>query len=52
MTTIETTTLNGIDPQACLADILDRTHDHKISRLDKFLPWNRAPATADNSQAA
>jgi transposase len=52
MTVIKTARLNGIDPQACLADILDRIHDHKINRLDKFLPWNRAPATAGNSQAA
>jgi hypothetical protein len=52
MTVIETAKLNGIDPQACLADILDRIHDNKINRLNKFLPWNRAPASADNSQAA
>jgi transposase len=52
MTIIETDKLNGIDPQAYLADILDRIHDHKINRLDELLPWNWAPAGAENSQAA
>ncbi len=31
MTLIETAKLNGIDPQAYLADALDRIHDHKIT---------------------
>ncbi len=31
MTIIETAKLNGLDPQAYLADILDRIHDHKIT---------------------
>jgi transposase len=53
MTVIETAKLNGLDPQAYLADILDRIHDHKINRLDELLPWNWAPlAAAENSQAA
>ncbi len=26
--------MNGLDPQARLAHILDRIHDHKINRLD------------------
>ncbi|SLN76167.1 Transposase IS66 family protein [Roseovarius gaetbuli] len=39
MTIIETAKLNGLDPQAYLADILDRIHDHKINRLDELLPW-------------
>ncbi|MHC2355043.1 hypothetical protein ACVMB3_004564 [Sinorhizobium meliloti] len=38
MRIIETAKMNGIDPQACLADVLDRTHDHKINRLDELLP--------------
>ena len=45
-TLIETAKLNGLDPQAYLADILDRIHDHKINRLDELLPWNWAPADA------
>lgn len=38
MTIIETAKMNGIDPQAYLADVLDRIHDHKINRLDELLP--------------
>ena len=52
MTIIETAKLNGLNPQAYLADILDRIHDHKINRLDELLPWNWAPMTAQNNQAA
>lgn len=44
MTVIKTAKLNGLDPQAYLADILDRIHDHKINRLDELMPWNWAPA--------
>ncbi|SFT32601.1 transposase [Sedimentitalea nanhaiensis] len=40
MTIIETARLNGLDPQAYLADILGRIHDHKINKLDELLPWN------------
>ena len=40
MTIIETAKLNGLDPQAYLADVLDRIHDHKINQLDELLPWN------------
>ncbi|WP_458792488.1 IS66 family transposase [Yoonia sp. MH D7] len=52
MTVIETAKLNGLNPQAYLADILDRIHDHKINRLDELLPWNWAPMATQNSQAA
>jgi len=52
MTIIETAKLNGLNPQAYLADILDRIHDHKINRLDELLPWNWAPVAAQNNQAA
>jgi transposase len=53
MTVIETAKLNGLDPQAYLADILNRIHDHKINRLDELLPWNWKPMEAVNgSQAA
>ena len=53
MTIIETAKLNGLDPQAYLADVLDRIHDHKINKLDELLPWNwkTLPREA-NSQAA
>ena len=52
MTIIETAKLNGLDPQAYLADILDRVQDHKINRLDELLPWNWAPLAVAHSEAA
>ena len=52
MTIIETAKMNGVDPQAYLADILDRIHDHKINRLDELLPWNWVALNARNAKAA
>ena len=42
-TLIETAKLNGIDPQAWLADILVRIPDYKINRVDDLLPWITTP---------
>lgn len=39
-TLIETAKLNGVYPQAWLADTLARIADHKIKRIDDLLPWN------------
>ena len=39
-TLIETAKLNGVDPQAWLADTLARIADHKINRIDDLLPWH------------
>ena len=39
-TLIETAKLNGVDPQAWLADTLARIADHKINRIDELMPWN------------
>jgi len=39
-TLIQTARLNGVDPQAWLADVLARINDHNIHRLDQLLPWN------------
>ena len=39
-TLIATAKLNGIDPEAWLADVLRRIADHPASRLDELLPWN------------
>ena len=39
-TLIETAKLNAIDPQAWLADVLDRIADHPASKLDQLLPWH------------
>ena len=32
--------MNGLDPEAYLADVLARIADHPVSRIDEFLPWN------------
>ena len=45
-TLIETAKLNNVDPEAWLADILDRIPDYRINRVDELLPWN-CPATSD-----
>ncbi|HUW80088.1 MAG TPA: IS66 family transposase [Acidocella sp.] len=37
---ITTAKMNGIDPQAWLADILDRIANHPAHRLDELMPWN------------
>jgi transposase len=37
---IATAKLNGVDPQAWLADVLRRIADHPASRLDELLPWH------------
>jgi hypothetical protein len=39
-TLIETAKLNGVDPQAWLADTLARIAEHKINRINELLPWN------------
>jgi transposase len=38
-TLIETAKLNGIDPQAWLADVLARLPDHPMRRIAELLPW-------------
>ena len=47
-TLIETAKLNDVDPQAWLADVLERIPDYKINRVDELLPWN-CPATAQST---
>lgn len=39
-TLIETAKLNGVDPQAWLADVLARLPDHPAKRLSDLMPWN------------
>ena len=39
-TLIATAKLNGVDPQAWLADVLRRINDQPASRLHELLPWN------------
>jgi hypothetical protein len=37
---IVTCKMNGVDPQAWLADVLSRIAGHPVHRLDELLPWN------------
>jgi len=39
-TLIVTAKMSDIDPQAWLADVLDRIASHPFQRLDELLPWN------------
>jgi transposase len=39
-TLIMTAKLNDVDPQAWLADMLERLHDHPAKRIAELLPWN------------
>jgi transposase len=39
-TLIATAKLNGVDPQAWLADVLARLPDHPAKRIHELLPWN------------
>jgi transposase len=46
-TVVESAKLNGLDPEAYLADLIDRmARGHPINRLGELLPWNwqRQPA--------
>jgi transposase len=49
---IVTAKMNGIDPQAWLADVLARIAGHPASRLDELLPWNWRTAAATLGRAA
>jgi len=31
--------LNGLSPEACLRQILERIADHAINKIDELLPW-------------
>jgi hypothetical protein len=42
-TLIETAKLNGVDPQAWLADVLPRTADTPVGQLHQLLAWNWQP---------
>ena len=54
-TITQTATLNGLDPEAYLRDILARIADHRINRIDELLPWRwqpKGPAQASTEKAA
>ena len=43
--------MNGIDPQAWLADVLARIADHPTHRLEELLPWNWKKAMPVDAEA-
>jgi transposase len=50
---IVTAKMNGVDPQAWLADLLARIAAHPAHRLDELLPWNwKHQPAAISAQAA
>jgi hypothetical protein len=49
---IVTAKMNGVDPQAWLADVLARIATHPAHRLDELLPWNWAPKAPTITAAA
>ena len=51
-TLIMTAKLNDIDPQAWLADVLDRIAAYPAQRLDELLPWNWRTSNRQADQAA
>jgi transposase len=51
-TLIETAKLNGVDPQAWLADMLARLADHANRDLHQLLPWNWRPLDSTLRTAA
>ena len=48
---IETCSLNDIDPEAWLADVIARIADHPINRLDELLPWKWSSTSAQSKAA-
>jgi transposase len=34
--------LNGLDPEACLREVLTRIADHPITHIEELLPWQIA----------
>ena len=50
-TLIETCRLNGVDPEAWLADVVARIANHPINRLDDLLPWKWSSTSAQSKAA-
>jgi len=38
-----TLTMNRLDPEAYLRDVIGRIADHPINRIAELLPWNWRP---------
>ena len=39
-TLIESTKMNGLDPQAWLTEVVHRIPEHPNNHIDELLPWN------------
>ena len=51
-TIAETAKLNGLDPEAYIAAVLDRlARGHTTARLDELLPWNVRLEGADDRRS-
>jgi transposase len=50
-TLTRTATLNGIDPEAYLRDVIARIGSHPFNRLHEMLPWNWAPPATQSVAA-
>jgi hypothetical protein len=44
--------MNGLDPEAYLADILARIADHPAKRIDELLPWRWTVSATTSALAA
>jgi hypothetical protein len=50
-TLIRTATLNGIEPEAWLSDVIARIGSHPINRLAELLPWHWQPQATQSVAA-
>ena len=48
---IETAKMNGVDPQAWLADVFDRIAEHHSNRIDELPPGNTRPDSVPSDAA-
>jgi hypothetical protein len=49
---VVTAKMTDVDPQAWLADVLDRIAEHPVQRLGELLPWNWRSAIRNVDQVA